>query len=393
MICKRCLLNSKFVNVKFNRDGICNYCGTYDDLKVKLTDFNINEKLLETRLNSIRGKYDYDCLVGISGGKDSSYVAYQLKKKYGLKVLAFTFDNGFLTDYARKNVESILKKLNIEHIFLKMDSDVLKEYFRQSILRFGCPCGACTSIGFAFMNKLAFEKKIPLCFHGYSRGQMFSFLLESSSDPLLPSVANGLLSFDNLRNKAIIGRMFNNVKFSLEILIKDETARKKISEILFPDMGKFKQSDFIPEFLGYFLYEKYDLNHILETIKKELGWLASENQTKFDHFDCSIHEAVSYLHYQIYGYPLSISQLSVMVREGCITRGEALQELQRGNFINRIPEKSLDILCRPYNLKRSEIDNIIARRRLKLKLSKLARRLRNYFPNKKKIETKYGLFT
>jgi len=385
MICNRCVLNSNFVDVKFDNYGICNYCRTYDKLKVKLNDFSTNRKLLEDRFNSIKGKYDYDCLVGLSGGKDSSFVTYQLKEKYGLKILAVTFDNGFLTDYAKENIRRTVKKLNIEHMFLKLDPKLLQEYFRQSILRFGYPCIACTSIGFAFINKLAFERNIPFCIHGYSRGQMFHVLLKASCDPfLLPFVVNNLSPYNIQKNKKVVKRTLAKIKSQFKTMIKDKTTRKKFYEILLPDMKKLDSADFYPELLGYFVYEKYDLNNILETIKRELDWSSPENQSSWGHFDCSIHEAVAYLYYQIHGHSLLSSQLSVMVREGDITREEALRKTENENCVNQVPDESLNALCQTYNLKRERINNIISRSRLKYKLFKLLRKcIRYLFLSKK----------
>ena len=72
------------------------------------------ESLLRDRLDRFRDVGKYDCLVGFSGGKDSSYVIYRLRSHYNARVLAFTWDNGFLTDYARDNINRLVKEFDLE---------------------------------------------------------------------------------------------------------------------------------------------------------------------------------------------------------------------------------------------------------------------------------------
>ena len=113
--CSSCLLPSNYPFIIFNNNNICNYCYNYeakprfDDELVKM--FNL-EKSKKKR---------YDCLVGLSGGRDSAYGLYLLKEKYGLNPLAYTYDWGFLGELARMNISKICGILGVEHI-LRADS-------------------------------------------------------------------------------------------------------------------------------------------------------------------------------------------------------------------------------------------------------------------------------
>ena len=100
--CQNCSLPEGEFNVVLNDKGICNYCEYFEQNKQVIFNINNREQILERRLQKLRGKYEYDAVVGLSGGKDSTYVLYQMVKKYNLKVLAATYDNGFLTDFARQ---------------------------------------------------------------------------------------------------------------------------------------------------------------------------------------------------------------------------------------------------------------------------------------------------
>lgn len=91
--CRRCLLPQGHFGVKLDKNGICNLCKYYDQHGEKFTRIEGLQDQLKERFNLLKGKYEYDAVVGLSGGKDSTYVLYKLVHDYGLKVLAMTYDN------------------------------------------------------------------------------------------------------------------------------------------------------------------------------------------------------------------------------------------------------------------------------------------------------------
>jgi N-acetyl sugar amidotransferase len=104
-------------DITFDEKGICNYYYEYlrkasQRLRYSGEDKGALENLIEKIKNAGKGK-DYDCIIGVSGGVDSTYLAY-LTKAYGLRALAVHFDNGWNSELATKNIESALNKLNID---------------------------------------------------------------------------------------------------------------------------------------------------------------------------------------------------------------------------------------------------------------------------------------
>ena len=104
-------------DINFDENGICNHCKIYDE-EVNKRVFKGEEA--KKRLNIITNKIkisgkrkQYDCIIGISGGVDSSYVAH-LVKENGLNPLAIHFDNGWNSELAVNNIENIIDKLNID---------------------------------------------------------------------------------------------------------------------------------------------------------------------------------------------------------------------------------------------------------------------------------------
>ncbi|MEQ8663215.1 MAG: amino acid adenylation domain-containing protein, partial [Gammaproteobacteria bacterium] len=116
--CVRCALPSNYPGVSYDATGLCNVCRDYDAHKHLAENYFRSmdelEALFEDARASRRG--DYDVLMLLSGGKDSSYVLYQLLGM-GLKVLAYTLDNGYISDGAKENVRRVVGALGVDHVF------------------------------------------------------------------------------------------------------------------------------------------------------------------------------------------------------------------------------------------------------------------------------------
>ena len=101
--CTRCGLPETHETISFDAEGVCNICRQHDTKKTAI-DWTANKKVLDQLIADHRGKYDYDCLVPFSGGKDSTWTLYYLVKEYGLKPLVVRFDHGFMRPNLEANV-------------------------------------------------------------------------------------------------------------------------------------------------------------------------------------------------------------------------------------------------------------------------------------------------
>ena len=113
--CKRCLYDTDMKGVTLEEDGVCNYCKIHDKLE---NMYPQDEKILDKIIDEIKNKTKnnkYNCVIGISGGCDSSYMLWKLKQK-GLNPLAVHWDNGWNTEYAENNISVMTKKLSVDLI-------------------------------------------------------------------------------------------------------------------------------------------------------------------------------------------------------------------------------------------------------------------------------------
>ena len=139
-VCTRCVMDTSAPGIEFDAAGVCNYCKTHEQ-KAGIAPFSqpgAADKLA-AQVKKIRSQRrgDYDSIVGLSGGVDSSYVAYQAVKM-GLKPLAVHFDNGWNSELAVKNIEQIVKRLGLDLLTFVIDweefRDIQRSFFKAHVI-------------------------------------------------------------------------------------------------------------------------------------------------------------------------------------------------------------------------------------------------------------------
>ena len=127
-ICTHCVMDESDENIIFDKDGICNHCKEYEEKKLNMYHGEEKRQRLSQLIEKIKkdrgGKYDL--ILGVSGGVDSTYLAYKLKE-LGLKILAVHVDNGWNTELSVKNVKRICEKLDIPLYTYCLDWDEFKD--------------------------------------------------------------------------------------------------------------------------------------------------------------------------------------------------------------------------------------------------------------------------
>lgn len=364
--CRRCVAPTTALNVVLDENGICNLCHTYDELGPELNNYALMRPLLQQRFAMVRGQNEYDALVGLSGGKDSSYVAFRLARDYGLRLLLFTYDNGYLTAAARENIKHMVKALGHDHIFISPGPELQSAIARASMKRFGVPCIGCTFPGFLAAIKVAVERQIPYVVHGRSPAQMFKELAPGAVDPFLPFLQSNFKARNVQESRKFIEATSARLQARFNWFISDEV-RDNVSlsaeiESLYrvcPEQLASRQE--LPEFLAYFLFEPYDENRIKAELERELHWKRPEDDRFMGHNDCAVHAAAVYLYTINYGHPILQPELGTLIRQGALTREEACARLSQEVESIRCDEKSMQSLAEITGLNREELIRLARR--------------------------------
>ena len=250
-ICTRCIMDTTDPQIQFNDEGVCNHCRDYDKrVKNELIPIAQREETLHMLVDKMkkagRGR-KYDCIIGLSGGVDSTYVAY-IVKTLGLRPLAVHLDNGWNSELAVKNIENIVKKLDIDIYTHVIDWEEFKDiqisYFKASIIDIEVPTDHAI---WAILYKLAAKNGIKYLING-------SNLVTESILPL-----SWISDKNDLRNLKSIHNKFG---------------RKKMKT--FPTLGFFKKAyyDYIigVNVVMILNYLDYDKKEAMKVIEKELDW-------------------------------------------------------------------------------------------------------------------------
>ncbi len=141
-ICSRCIYDDAVPNIVFDEQGVCNYCKTMDQLQEEYktgTEDGINVFLaiVEQIKKDGKGK-PYDCVIGVSGGTDSSYMVHMAVKEWGLRPLAVHYDNTWNTAIATQNIFKVLGKLNVDLDTYVIDNKEANDVFK-AFLKAGVP--------------------------------------------------------------------------------------------------------------------------------------------------------------------------------------------------------------------------------------------------------------
>jgi len=175
--CKKCLVTSSRPEVDFDSRGVCRLCREYDRGSRPTLPTQLVERGREdfsATADKIRGKYPYDALICLSGGKDSSYLASLLREEYGLKLLGYHVSTGFQPSFSRDNLSRVVERLGIPLEVFSFPDDFSRQFYRYFFTRpltaglTGTICRICQLAIVSAALGRARKGKIPLVVTGYS---------------------------------------------------------------------------------------------------------------------------------------------------------------------------------------------------------------------------------
>lgn len=310
-ICRKCVLPSNFPRVVFDDKGVCDKCREYEKIQGEAAALKKEYRnRFERLIRSVIGKAEYDILMCYSGGKDSTYALSLLKKKYGLDILAFTFDNGFLADGAYKNIRRVVEALDVDHLFFKPRFSVLRKIFRAGIKgafypekaleRASTICTSCVGLLKYMALKTAIDKGIPLIGFGWSPGQA---PVTSSILQLQPAMVRGMEGI---------------IRTPLRKIAGDDIDAYFLTE------KQYKAGGF-PVFVHPLAVHGYNEKKILKHIAK-MGWRKPYG-LDYNATNCLLNSFADEVHMAKYKFHPYASEIAVFVREGYMTRAEGLRHL------------------------------------------------------------------
>ncbi|MBN8696782.1 MAG: N-acetyl sugar amidotransferase [Bacteroidetes bacterium] len=306
-VCNRCVLDTNDdPEITFNKDGVCSYCLEYDATiqENKLNDRAQTEIKLNELLTTIKSKGQknkYDCIIGVSGGVDSTYLVLKAKE-LGLRPLIVHYDNGWDSELAVMNIENLIKKLDLDLITYVNDWNEFRKiqlaFFKASVIDIELITDQAI---LATIYKIAQKYKIKYILYGSNL----------STEAILPK--NWYHWKIDVLNILAIHKLFSNKKL-----------------ISYPTLSFFKHI-YVTRILkiksiNLLNYLSYSKDEAKRTIIEKLDW---------KDYGGKHHESIFTRFYQSYILPHKFNvdkrkaHLSTLICSSQITRSEALEELKK----------------------------------------------------------------
>lgn len=335
-ICTYCVMDTTDPDITFNDQGECNHCQAYLNTATKVLkhDNKGQQELLDlVQKIKFEGKNKhYDCLIGLSGGVDSSYIAY-LIKQLGLRPLAVHFDSGWNSELAVKNIENIVKKLQIDlytHVCdWKEMQDLQLSYFKAGVINADIPMDHAF---LAVLHKIAREKKLKYFISGHN----------FETEAILPRAwvynAADLVNLKDIQEKE--GKVKLN-RYPTESLI----------------MNLYTRFIFGLKRIHLLDYRPYNKEAAMSLIEKELDWKyygGKHYESVFTRF------YQGYYLYKRFGVDKRRAHLSTLICSKQIDRNEALQELEKPLYPSpELLKQDLEFIPKKLGISQEEFMKII----------------------------------
>ena len=327
--CVRCVMPENYPEIAFDEEGVCNFCRYFETKWGSWIDSAEEQARSEAHLRRIfeaakrKGK-PYDAVLGISGGKDSSYCLYLCKEVYGLNVLTCTRDNGFMSDEGKQRVHQLVKAFNVPHLYYQdpLAPELAAVFMRKT----GNFCAPCELWSFNIHAMLAQEYDIPLIIMGSS----------SRTDGAPPKHLNPWdpWYFRNVLKGEHYEERLRNSFFARNYVVREALARilGRRRLVLLPDYVEWNEKD------------------IADLFKRRFDIRFGE-----EHSDCVADELKDYLYSKkCGGSGPKVVKYSLLVRGGKMTRDEALEMLR--NMDDSAPPPTLDRFLEIAGMTRKEFD-------------------------------------
>lgn len=335
-VCSRCVMDTSDLHITFDTNGICNHCYEYDKV---VKPYKLSNKQREGKLHVLidnikkagKGR-KFDCIIGLSGGADSSYVAY-LAYKLGLKGLIVHFDNGWDSELAIKNIENIVNKTGFEYFNYIVDWEEFK------------------SIQRAYFKASVVDVEVPT---------------DMAISSLIPQIAlkydvKYILSGANVENEFTMGTNWNFSKSDRSNLISICKSNGAKELKTFPYYTPFQQ--FLVKIkniktVNILAYDKCDYTLIKQRLREEFEW---------KDYPVKHGESIFTKFYQSYYLPKKFgidkrkAHLSDQINSGFIDREKAM-EILKTSVYNSVDEevRELNYVTKKLGFDKKEFDEIMS---------------------------------
>jgi N-acetyl sugar amidotransferase len=336
-MCIRCVMDTSDPDITFDEYGVCNHCRSYEQIVRQLVLPEAERKvaldhLVEDIKKAGQGK-EYDCVIGVSGGVDSTYVAY-LVKQLGLRPLAVHMDNGWDSELAVSNIEKFLKKLGIDLYTRVLDWEEFKD------------------LQLAFLKASVPDGEIP------TDHAIWSVLYETCASHNIRYLIGGF----NVATEVTLPRRWAYGHYDWRYIQSIYRAYGTRPLKTFPHMNYFKMVYYYSRIKGIKLvsildYIDYNKEEAMRVLTEELEWRP---------YGGKHYESIYTRFFQGYILPKKFNidkrrlHLSTLIWAGQLTRPQALDEVSHPPYAGYMLEDDMEFVMKKFGFTPEEFERIMA---------------------------------
>lgn len=327
--CNRCILPDSRPGITLDAEGLCSGCHGHDR-KAAGIDWQQRENALLELADEARqrARGTYDCIVPVSGGKDSWYQVAVAKRDLGLNVLAITWKTPGRTSLGQRNLDALVANLGVDHIDYCISPDVERRFMTAAFERKGATAIPMHMALFAIPMRLAVQFRVPLVLWGENPQLEFG----GNEKEQLSTV----LDEDWIRRHGVSNQTEIDDWVGCEGLSEADLVAYRL-----PAAGDFQPKSI---FLGAFRrWNSFENTRIAKLLGFEEADTSKVGTWSFADIDCHFISIHHFLKWYKFGMTRAFDNLSVQIREGLIDRDGAMAELAKVGM--QIPQNDIRRFC------------------------------------------------
>jgi N-acetyl sugar amidotransferase len=348
--CTRCGLPETYETIEFDAQGVCNVCRQQEFKKEKV-DWDARRADFDALIEQYRGKYDYDCIIPFSGGKDSTFTLYHMVKTYKVKPLVVQFNHGFMRPTLLKNNERTFKALGVDVLSFTPNWHVVRRVMLEALIRKGDFCWHCHTGIFSYPMHVALKFGVPLILWGEPSSEYTAYY--DYRDNEIEEVDE--TRFNRFINLGITAEdMAGMIKGDFALDPRD------LAPYTYPPARDLKKLRARSVCLGSYI--PWDARSQSALIQKELGWEGDQVEGMpwgaypYEKIECYMQGVRDYIKFLKRGYSRTSQMTALDLRNNRITKEDA--DVLVRDFEGRKPP-SLALFLDYLGLTESQFNDIV----------------------------------
>lgn len=338
--CTTCLNTSNRPRIEFDAKGRCNACIWAEEKRSKV-DWTKRQEELKELLNKHRNPKGYDCLIPVSGGKDSSYVAYKLKYEYGMNPLCVTINPPLPFPEGEANLKNFVKK-GFDLIAITPNPIIMQRLCRIGLFEAGQSLLGWQIALQTAVARVAVAYQIPIIFYGEDGEVEYGGTTKTKDQ----------MCYDMQYAKDIY--LSGNFRFLNQLGCPEG----ELTQWKYPNDESLKKLDLKATHWSYF--ENWDSSKNAELAIREFGLISRKTKKAsyidFAQNDTPLYDLHAYLMFLKFGFGRATQDAGIDIRRGAMSREEGMKMVAM--YDETYPEQYIQIYLDYYKITIEELDSI-----------------------------------